>query len=321
MTGQAAQTAPEPGGLADLASFLDEPPEEESEELEATAEESTAEDESQGDPETGETAEQEELTEETPDKPAPERKLKVTVKGENGEEITEEVPETELVKGYQRQADYTRKTQALAERENQAVEVFTTKHEEIRNHYIQQAELARSVVAQIAGIRSDEEMAQLASSDPAAWVTENQRKQTLSTILGQLDARIAGERQESEKVAQQRKEQAVQAAYQRTWDELSKDGIDKPSLSKIYGSVTQNYGFNTDELGAVYDPRIVRMMKDATAYRELLSKKGEVTKKLSEAPKLPTKQAAPISERNRQELTNKFQSGRAKLKDLVSYLN
>lgn len=320
MTGQAESTAPETGGLADLASFLPDTPEMDTEEEEVTASEATDESTDSGDQAEEATAEQED-DEETQDEPAPERKLKVTVKGENGEEITEEVPETELVKGYQRQSDYTRKTQALAERENQAVEVFTTKYEEVRNHYIQQAELARSVVAQIAGIRTDEEMAQLATSDPAAWVTENQRKQTLSTILGQLDARIAGERQESEKVAKQRQEQAVQAAYQRTWAELSKDGIDKPSLSKIYGSVTQNYGFNTDELAAVYDPRIVRMMKDATAYRELVSKKGEVTKKLADAPKLPSKQATPASERNQRELTNKFQSGRAKLKDLVSYLN
>lgn len=318
MTGQ-AESAPETEGLAELASFLSDTPEEESEDekVEASSEETTAESdqvEAEDDPQVD--ADEEE----TPEEPAPDRKIKVTVKGDDGSETTEEVPETELVKGYQRQADYTRKTQALAQRENQAVEVFTNKFEEVRTHYVQQAELARSVVAQIAGIRSDEEMAQLASSDPAAWVAENQRKQSLQNILSQLDSKISSERQQAEAAARQRQEKAVEAAYQRTWAELSKAGIDKPTLTNIYSAIITKYGFTAEELGSVYDPRIVKMMKDANAYQSLVSKKGEVTKKAADAPRLPSKQSAPANERKQQELNAKFKSGRAKLSDLAAYL-
>ena len=49
-------------------------------------------------------------------------------------------------------------------------------------------------------------MAQLAQSDPAAWVAENQRRQSIAAVLGQLDQQIAYERQAIE----QRKAQEMQ---------------------------------------------------------------------------------------------------------------
>lgn len=45
--------------------------------------------------------------------PTPERKIKVTLKGDDGTETEQEVSEDELVKGYHRQSDYTRKMQAV----------------------------------------------------------------------------------------------------------------------------------------------------------------------------------------------------------------
>ena len=324
-----ADSAPEAGGLEGLASFLDTPEEESTEETGAekladeltgdeadTSEEANdgqdeAEDDESQDPE----AEAEKDTE-----PAPERKVKVTIKTDGGEDVTEEVTETELVKGYQRQADYTRKTSELAARETQAVEFLKTKHDEVRSHYLQQAEVTRAAVVQMAGIKTEAEMAQLANTDPAQWVAESQRQQAISKYLQQLDGQIAGEKQAAQQEQAQRQQMATKQLYERAWGELQKDGIDKPALSKIYEGANKLYGFTPDELGNVYDPRMVRVLKDAQAYQALKAQKPAVTAKVNAAPRVPTRQTAPAQDAKDRAVENKFRSGKAKLNDLAALL-
>jgi hypothetical protein len=321
-----ADSAPESGGIDDLASFLDtleDPaPDEENEAPtadEATSDEAdTVEDAIDGQDEAEESQDPEA---EKDSEPAPERKLKVTLKNEDGTEVTEEVAETELVKGYQRQSDYTKKTQALAERESQAVDFLKTKHDEVRSHYLQQAEVTRAAVTQMAGIKTETEMAQLANTDPAQWVAESQRQQAISKYLSQLDQQIAGEKQAAQQEQAQRQQMATKQLYERAWGELQKDGIDKPALAKIYESAHKAYGFTTDELGQVYDPRLVRMMKDAQAYQTLKAQKPAVTAKAAAAPRLPTRQAQPAQERKSSALNARFRSGRASLNDLAQYID
>lgn len=324
-----ASDAPEAGGLADLASFLDTPPEASDEENEAqeTADETTADegdtvdDANDGQDEAEEEASEDEEPEAEKDtEPAPERKVKVTIKTDGGEDVTEEVTETELVKGYQRQADYTRKTSALAERETQAVEFLKTKHDEVRSHYLQQAEVTRAAVTQMAGIKTEAEMAQLANTDPAQWVAESQRQQAITKYLQQLDSQIAGEKQAAQQEAAQRQQMATKQLYERAWGELQKDGIDKPALSKIYEGANKAYGFTPEELGQVYDPRLVRMMKDAAAYQALKAQKPAVTAKVAAAPRVPTRQTAPAQDAKERAVENKFRSGKAKLNDLAALL-
>lgn len=319
MDGQAS--APETGGLAELASFLSDQPETESndEEEQLTAEEATAD---EGDTESEANDGQDtdpEYAEGESEEPAPVEKITVKVKGEDGEETLELTPE-DIASSYLRQKDYTKKTQALAERENQAVQFLAQKHEEIRNQYLTQAEVARAAVIQMAGIKSEAEMAQLANSDPAAWVAEQQRQRQISTYLSQLDQQINGEKQYAEQQRSQQQKEFLQQQYAKAWEDLSKDGIDKPKLAKIYGETSKTYGFTNEELSNIYDSRVVRMMKDAAAYRELQAQKPAVTKKLQDAPRMPTRQASPAQERRDQALENKFKSGRAKLNDLAAFL-
>lgn len=322
MSEQASPALESSGTVNDLAAYLSDTPDEASEDQddEQTADESTDEE-----ADTDETANDEQDIDpddpdgEFEDEPAPVEKITVKVKGEDGKDETLELTPEEIGSSYLRQRDYTRKTQELAQRESEAVQFLTTKHEEIRANYLTQAEIARAAVAQIAGIRSEEEMANLANTDPAAWVAENQRQRQLSAYLNQLDQQINGEKQRAVQEREQRQQQTLQSMYQKTWQELEKDGIDKPRLAKIYESVSKDYGFSSQELGNVYDHRLVKLMKDAAAYRELQSKRAEVTKKVQTAPKMPSKQN-PQNNRIDKALENKFRTGRAKLNDLAAYL-
>lgn len=316
-----ADSAPE-AGLEDLASFLSDTPEKEPDEEALNAEspphEDTDEDATTQQDEDEDT--DEEPSEDEDAQPAPERKIKVVIKSDDGEEQELEVSEDELVKGYHRQQDYTRKTQALAERESQAVEFLKSKHDEFRQHYLSQAELARAAVTSMAGIKTEAELAELANSDPAAWVAESQRQKEIFNYLNHLDQQINGERQRASQEQTERQAQTLQEQYQKAWTVLSKEKIDKPALAKIYTDAKKVYGFTDEELGGVYDARLVMALRDAAAYQELKSKRAEVTKKAVDAPRVPNKQATTANERRQQKLNDRFKGGRAKLSDLAELL-
>lgn len=323
MDGQ-AESAPASGGLADLASFLADTPETES--TEQDEEQTTADEATSDDADTAEDAddEQDESSDEPQgddeEEPAPVEKITIKVKGENGEDETLELTPDDIAASYLRQRDYTRKTQELAKRETEAVEFLTKKHEEIRSQYLSQAELTRAAIVQMAGIKSEEEMAELANKDPSAWVAESQRQRQIGNYLNGLNQQIEGEKQQAKAQEDQRLQQQRQKQFSETWDALSKDGIDKPKLAKIYGEATDKYGFSNEELATIYDHRMVRVLKDALAYQSLKAQKPAVMQKAQNAPRMPSRQAAPAQERIDKALDNKFKSGRAKLNDLAAYL-
>ena len=319
-----AESAPESGGLADLASFLSESPETDSIDEENEAE---TVDESTGEADTEEAANDEQDIDpdapdegEDADEPAPVEKITFKVKGEDGKEETIEASTEDIAKSYMRQQDYTKKTQALAERESEAVKFLTQKHEEIRSQYLSQAELSRAAIVQMAGIKTEDQMAELASSDPAAWVAENQRQRQINSYLNGLNQQIEGEKQQAKAQADQRAQQQIKQQFDTAWTELSKDGIDKPKLQKIYSDVSSKYGFSNEELANVYDHRLVRALRDAAAYQALKAQKPAVMQKAQNAPRMPSKQAAPAQVRRDQAIEQKFKSGRAKLNDLAAFL-
>lgn len=318
-----AQALDSSNGLADLASFLSDTPETES--VEENEDETV--DESTGDADTDEPTNSEQDDEEADDdesdaeeEPALPEKITFKVKGKDGVEETIEATPEELAASYMRQSDYTKKTTELAQRETEAVQFLTQKYQEIQAQYLSQAELSRAAIVNMAGIKSESEMAQLAQTDPASWVAENQRQREIGNYLNQLDQQINGEKQKAFEQQAQAQEAAKRKMFDTSWTELQKDGIDKPKLQKIYGDVSKNYGFSNEELGNVYDYRVVRVLKDAAAYRELQAQKSVVTKKVQDAPRMPSRQHAPAQDRIDQALDKKFKSGRAKLNELAAYL-
>ena len=319
-----AQALDSSNGLADLASFLSDTPDS-VESVEENEDETV--DESTGDADTEEPTNDEQDDEEAEgdepeadEEPAPAAKITFKVKGEDGTEETVEATPEELASSYMRQKDYTKKTQALAARESEAVQFLTQKHEEIRSQYLSQAELSRAAIVNMAGMKSESEMANLAQTDPASWVAENQRQREIGNYLSQLDSQINGEKQKAAEQQAQAQESARRKMFETSWTELQKDGIDKPKLQKIYGDTSKNYGFSNEELGNVYDHRLVKMMQDAAAYRDLKAQKPAVTKKVQDAPRMPSRQHQPAQDRRDQALENKFKSGRAKLNDLAAFL-
>lgn len=255
---------------------------------------------------------------ESDDQPDPTsgRKYKVTVKGEDGADLEQEVDEKELIAGYQRHADYSRKTAELARREEQAVEVVRAKVSEAQNHYVQQAQMAQALVARLAGLRSPEEMLELSRQDPAAYVAEQARQQQVHSMI----AGLQNQWQQEQFRAQQDRQEALQQSFARCWGVLGQKGIDKPKLQHIFDSYSKYYGISPERFATLHDPAVVLSMRDAVAYQELQKKKSEVTQKAAAAPRLPQKSPVPRADTQDKKRVERLRSGRGSRDDLAAFI-
>jgi hypothetical protein len=245
------------------------------------------------------------------------QKFKVPVKGEDGSDTEIEVDEKELIAGYQRHADYTRKTQELGSREREAHELVSRRLEEGRTHYMQEAQKAHAAIRMLAGLKSDAEMAQLAQTDQAAWVQERARAEAIKGVLSQIEQGMSHEQQQ----AHQQTLAAQQQEFHKAWGVLGQAGIDKPKLKGIFEGVAKSYGVEESRFANVTDPKVVLIMRDALAYRELKAKTAAVKKDVKNAPKLPApRQNVPQAEKTNKRLDQKFRSGKAGVKDLAAFL-
>lgn len=320
MTTENGQAASAPETLDSLAAFLDadnpdKGPEDEEDEQqtgEAEPEEGNSDDAEaeSGDPDEPE----DEESKDEPDQAT--QKFTVTVKGEDGTDQTVEVDQKELVDGYLRRRDYTTKTMQLAERERQAVEVVTRQLNEGRSHFLEQAQIARSAVLQLAGLKTPEEMAQLAVTNQQAWVEETQRASVISQFLQRLD----GVAEQEKKTLKEQQDKAMADLTTAAATKLRAEGFDPAKLTALYSAAGKKYGWTEQDFANISDARIVLMMRDAMAFQSLKDKKPEPAKKTAPAALPKSKQPVPRSERVNRDLNKRFQSGRARTEDLASFI-
>jgi hypothetical protein len=242
---------------------------EESEELQDESEEAT-EDEVEGDEEEAEEVE-----------PEPE---KFTVKVD-GKEL--EVTKEELLRGYQREADYTRKTQKLAE-ERRMVE---SEFEQVRVEREQYAQVLGQLQQKLQEMTPQEpNWEQLEKQDPTEYArqwTNHQRRQ-------QQQAAIAAEQMRLNQMQQAEQAKAMQ---ERLLDEANrvKELIPEwrsPERAKEDGKALIEYGqklgFSEQELGNVTDARALVALYKAWKFDQMMSKKPELQAKIKKAPRMAT---------------------------------
>jgi hypothetical protein len=247
----------------------EQPEEQQSQPAEAQAEEQY---EEQYDSEDSEEAEQE----------VEQPRYRVKVDGQESE-----VSLDELVKGYQREADYTKKTQTLAE-QRKAVEAerqTVEQAKQLRDTYAQRLQIIEQALrSQTQGENLDE----LKETDPIGYavkVAERSENEKRLYAIRAEQARIA-QMQQSEQ-AQQLSQVVSQEA-----DKLSKvlpeyaDPQKGETIRKSIRSYAESVGFSADELSKVYDSRAVLTLYKAMQYDKLMQNKGEVNKKLNQAPKM-----------------------------------
>ena len=256
------------GAAAKIFGMLDPQPEGQAEVEAAEVEEVEAQAE-----EEAEAVEQEEEVQETP---------RYRVKVDN-EEL--EVDLDELIKGYSRTSDYTKKTQTLAEQRKQ-VEAERAKIEEaakLRETYSQRLQVIEQMLSQ----QPEEDLSALKDSDPVGYaikVAEKmEREKQLSAVRAEreaVQAKQIAEHQERLKAHLAQEGERLKAAIPDLADEVKGELI-----RKEIRDYAKSNGWTDQELSQVYDHRAVIALYRAMQFEKLQKSKPAVQKKVNEAPK------------------------------------
>lgn len=259
---------------------VDEEVVEETEEAEEVEEEAPEEEEGQAEEETEEEVDEEEETE-----IVAEEDLKYTIKVD-GEEF--EVGIEELKNGYQRQADYTRKSQALAE---QRKETETIQSER------QRLEQERQMYANGLQMLQEQQNSKLQEFDTVDWETlkaedpyqymikkdEYRDAQEKVQNVAQQQALIQQERNEE---MQKAKAQFVQQEYNKLVDALPEWKDKDSTIRKDIQEYAKSVGFLPEEISQLADHRSVLVIKKAMEFDKLTKKVAPKKKAVKKVPKV-----------------------------------
>lgn len=201
----------------------------------------------------------------------------------DGKEL--EVDKEELIRGYQREADYTRKTQKLAEERRQVESEFQQVLAE-REQYAQVLGQLKQKVQEFEPAEPDWNA--LEAQDPVEYArqwTHYQRRQQQMQAIQQEEARVNALRL----VEQQKHLQELLIAERDKLIEKIPDWK-SPEKAKAERDGVLEYGkqlgFSDAELDQVTDSRAVIALYKAWKYDQLMSKKPELQSKIKKAPKL-----------------------------------
>jgi hypothetical protein len=249
-----AAEAPAKAEAASADDDADETPEEATDE---EAEDDAAEDDSDAEEEDAEEGDDE-----------PQQKVTVKIDGK-----TEELPLDEVVKGYQRQADYSRKTEALA-RDKQSF--FEQEVVPVREERQQYATLLSALEQQLSALaQSEPDWDRLWQDDPIEWVKQRELKKDRET-------RISAARFEQDRLQRQTAEENIRQHQSMLQQERAKlaelvpEAADKAKWEGLRVKLREfgaKAGYAPEEIAQAYDARAIALMVKAMKYDELMSAK------------------------------------------------
>jgi len=204
----------------------------------------------------------------------PTRKVKV-----DGEEL--EVDEDELVRGYSRTSDYTRKTQKLAE-ERKALESEAAAVREERKQY---AETLIALKAQLSNVKEPD--VALLDSDPLEFVrqkaTYDAYKERLSAIESEQKRLAEAQQADNQKSFRSYVEGQQQKLYEAIpeWKDAKKMASERDAIAQTGRSL----GFSDDELSQLYDHRAVVALRKAMLYDKMVVEARKKVEAVKDGPK------------------------------------
>ena len=258
---------------------VDEEVVEDTEEAEEVEEEAP-EEEGQAEEETEEEVEEEEETE-----IVAEEDLKYTIKVD-GEEL--EVGIEELKNGYQRQADYTRKSQALAEqrKETEAIQSERQRLEQERQMYANGLQMLQeqqnSKLQEFEGINWEE----LKSEDPYQFMLKKDEYRDAQEKVQNVQQQQILIQQERAEEAQKARAHFVQQEYNRLVEALPEWKDKNSTVKKDVQEYAKSVGFLPEEINQLADHRSVLVIKKAMEYDKLTTKVAPKKKAVKKVPKV-----------------------------------
>jgi len=269
--------------------------------LEGGQEEEKKEEQAGGETEQAETPQEVEAS----DSEEPSDNYKVIIDG-----VEEEVSLDELLNGYQRQSDYTRKTQSVAE-ERKAIEALKGEIGVERDKYTSTLGVWEKTIE--GNIQASEaQLSGLKEEDPVAWAeakeTISKMKDAIKSIHSETDG--LKERQQKEITDSYNKfvaEQAVMLDSSKEAHAIMPDYFD-PAKSVDFKSGLRSYamtaGISEQELSTLSDHRLLIILAKAQKYDRIRqSAANQANKKVVKNPKRTVKSSATVESQTVDEKT------------------
>ena len=259
---------------------VDEEVVEDTEEAEEVEEEAPEEEEGQAEEETEEEVEEEEETE-----IVAEEDLKYTIKVD-GEEL--EVGIEELKNGYQRQADYTRKSQALAEqrKETEAIQSERQRLEQERQMYANGLQMLQEQQSSKLQEFENVDWTALKTEDPYQYMLKKDEYRDAQEKVQNVAQQQMLIQQEQAEEAQKARAHFVQQEYNRLVEALPEWNDQESTIKKDVQEYARSVGFLPEEINQLADHRSVLVIKKAMEYDKLTTKVAPKKKAVKKVPKV-----------------------------------
>ena len=220
-----------------------------------------------------------------------------------------EVTLDELLRGYQREADYTRKTSELSLEKSRHNDMMQQSQSEINQKLSKLTELTSAAQQELQTEYSNIDFEKLYEDDPveAARLEHKMRKRAENLQRIQEETRN-NQMNEFQKYLQE--QQAKVATMIPEFNDPAKASRIKSEMRTYLTKL----GYNNNEIASVYDSRQVMLIKDAMAYDKLKKSNVKVTKKVAKAPKVvkpgvPKTKAEQASKQRRDKLNHLKKTG------------
>ena len=227
-----------------------------------------------------------------------------------------EVTLDELLRGYQREADYTRKTSELSLEKSKYNDLMQQSQSEINNKLSKLTELTTVAQQELQREYSNIDFEKLYEEDPSEAARQEHKMRKRAENLAMI--------QEETKANQEQEFQKYLQEQQRKVASLVPELNDPNKAGKLKSDMRQylsKLGYGDKEINSVYDARQVLLIRDAMSYDALKKSNAKVTKKVATAPRVvrpgTAKNKADHSSKNRQVKLNRLKKS-GSVKDAAS---
>ena len=214
-----------------------------------------------------------------------EEDLKYTIKVD-GEEL--EVGIDELKNGYQRQADYTRKSQALAEqrKETEAIQSERMQLEQERQMYANGLQMLQEQQSAKLNEFNSVDWESLKTEDPYAYMIKKEEFRDAQEKVQSVAQQQQYVQQEQMQQQQTAKAEFVRAEYARLVEALPEWENKESTIKKDIRDYAATVGFRPEEIDQLADHRSVLVIQKAMEYDKLTKKVAPKKKAVKKVPKV-----------------------------------
>lgn len=192
-----------------------------------------------------------------------------------------EVNQQELINGYQRQADYSRKTEELSIERKQQEDQLSRERETVQSQMGNLMQLEQSLRSQLDAEMQSIDFDKMYEEDPVQASRLQYQMQKRQKDLEAAQQKIMSTQQQeySKYVAEQEKQMFLKMPEMK---DPAKASVVKNNMKEYLA----DQGYQAQEIAGLTDHRMLLVLKDAMAYRKLVKSKPALSKKVADAPRV-----------------------------------